>query len=554
MTHRPTQKEIFSRYPQLENQLAFGRIKIIHQALYYKTHTLRAQEIDDQGRYNLIFTEQGYLDAACVADQNRPIAVDYSSLTVEKTVVVTISSYKVPKETTLRELVDDKTKRQKLERQVRRVKADINWLKSTCRVDIAQLIDEEVFGTKVMRVRGENVGSDDPQTLSFSGSVERVEGFLPLPQGQRIVHYDPPYRKEADGQEIWYDSQSRATDPLRKLQKDLHSKFDIPYAPPPPTDTTQIVKLKWLPSNKPGAKGGDGIWHGLFAICLGVSKTNTTLQECSLTQEWVATVFSVGFRRECEVIAERATHKRNDSRYLYIPSGDVRNTSDDLPPLCELLSEVSVHYQQGDLDTCLRHSMSSAFHAMGFTKQAQDLAVEVALSGDLVGLLESTLQCVNKLFSDSRLRLMKVFTGSSLVDKVTQEDPSWPMVLILKTSEGECGSHAITTWNGMIFDSNLPTALRWSQASLDWCSGKESTCIGFSKVYRLCPANYGQKSLNSTLQVGTQIRSKNGLGWVKCLPIFGGNGQQKRGYIVRYIHGVEAEMGRKKVSKYVVKK
>jgi hypothetical protein len=248
---------------------------------------------------------------------------------------------------------------------------------------------------------------------------------------------------------------------------------------------------------------------------------STTLQECSLTEDWVETAFSVAFRKECKDIAA-GDSMRNKNKYLYIPAGDARPVDDDPPPSEELLSAVSVQYQQGVFDSCLRHSMASAFHAMGFTREAMTLALEDSISGCTVALVERATQFVRKLFQESNLVLKRVFATATSVHQVTQEDHSWPLLLIIQTSDGVYGSHAVTAWNGMIFDSTCPFALRWSQTSLDWCSGQASTCIGFSKVYRLCPVNFGQMLPDSTLQIGTQIQGPSNnshvLGWVRRLP------------------------------------
>jgi hypothetical protein len=139
-----------------------------------------------------------------------------------------------------------------------------------------------------------------------------------------------------------------------------------------PKDTTQIVKLKWLPSKKSKHGAEDGIWHGLFTLNVGVSNSSTTLQECSLTQEWViSALFSPAFRRECRDIATGRNSKQNPNKYLCIPAGDSHPNDDPE----ELVMEVSIHYQhiRGCPPlSCLRHSMSSAFHAMAFAEEAKD--------------------------------------------------------------------------------------------------------------------------------------------------------------------------------------
>ena len=144
------------------------------------------------------------------------------------------------------------------------------------------------------------------------------------------------------------------------------------------------------------------------------------------------------------------------------------------------------------------------------------------------------------------------------VDQVTQEDPSWPMVLIVQTSDGEHGSHAITTWNGMIFDSNAPNALCWSQKSLDWCSGKDSACIGFSKVCRLCPADFSSETPRCAIQIGTQVQRHSelpdALGWIVHFPTKKKNGQEKKGCIVFCANGAKAELSHLDVLKCVLKK
>jgi hypothetical protein len=560
LSHRPTQLEMFARYPLTPQPLPLGRVKIIREAISFKTNT-NIRRNAGSTRHNLNFREQTYLDLACVWDENRPISVEPKSYVPETQLIrVAVSSYKIPPEATLQSLLADRDLRRSLEREVRSVHVDLEWLKSACRPDISNVIDEMFLGSKVVRVRGANIGTADANTLSFSGAVERAQGFVSLPQGQKKAIYElknppPPDPKKPKQFEMWYDSQHHVTDRMRKVQHDLHLEHGLTYAPPPPKDDTQIVKLKWLPSKK-SKRPLDGIWHGLFAVDLGDSKSNTTLQQCSLTQEWVEAAFSRTFRRQCQAIATNAaTTKRNENKYLYIPAGDSRNTDDDPPPPDEL-TEVGVRYQQGTGDSCLRHSMASAFHAMGFTEEAKSLALEESISGSTVGLAERASQFLRKVFQKSNLVLKKVFNTACSVEQVTQEDFGWPMVLIIQTSDGGYGSHAVTAWKGMIFDSTCPKALRWSQRSLDWCSGQHSTCIGFSKVYRLCPADFGFMSLDSKISIGTQVRSHlegtDALGWVRRLPTKKKDGTQKKGYILCYTDGGMAELSHADVSKHLL--
>ena len=564
LTHQLTQNEIFAQYPRTRLPLPLGRIKIINKAMEYKTETER-KHADGSSRYNVLFLDQHYLDFACAADLNRPIVVDHPSYKPDiGQITIMVSSYSIPTTSKLQSLLDNRPERRALAREVRRVRVDLNWLRGSCRPNIGEVLDQMVLGSKVTRVCGNDIGTANALSLSFSGTVERVQGFLAIPQGHKKVKYHvtqptAPDPSKPDDRDIWYDLQQQVTNRMVKLQKDLHLELHLRYAPPPPTNTTQIVKLKWLPAPKLKRKrGGDkGIWHGLFAIDLGVTHSTKTLQECSLTQEWVESAFSSAFRDECKDIATNLATNRNKNKYLYIPAGDPRSPDDDPPPADELLTDVTVHYQQGQLDSCLLDSMCSAFHAMGFIAEAKQLALDESIAGCTVDLLHHATQRVRVVFKHSNLVLRKVFGAACSVDKVTQADSSWPMVLVLRTND-DTGSHAITLWNGMIFDSTCCNALRWSQTSLDWCSGQDATCSGFTKVYRLCPEGFGRMLPGSTIRVGTQIRtdseSSNGLCWVRRLPTTNANGEQKKGYMVCYIDGKMAELSQLEVSKYLLNK
>jgi hypothetical protein len=509
---------------------------------------------------------QDYVDFACVSDNNRPIAVIPTSYKIEKqTIQVQVSSYVIPPHVQLQDLVANQAARRNLVRSVRAVTVDLGWLRTVCRADVLKVLEEIVLGTPVMRVGKEDVGSADGLLLSFAGRSERVKGFSSMPQGQKKVIYKvkqpkPPNPDKPLQREIWYDSNHHVTKKMVQLMTDLHKQFNLRMVPPPPLDNTQIVKLKWVPSNNPNLKGAeDGIWHGLFATHFGANETKTTMQQCSLTTDWVESAFTLAFRMECKAIATKAGSKRNAAKHLFIPSGASRDVGDDDPPSDQVLTGFKVHYLQGDLDSCLRDSMASALHGMGFTEEATLLAREESMSGRTVVLFERAVQVVRQLFKKTNLVLKKVAHASS-VDDVTREDTNWPMVLVLKTSDGICSSHAVTTWNHMIYDSNCPHALRWSQSSLDWCSGQDTSCIGFSKVYQLCQENYGSLLQGSNVRVGTQVESKlevpRAMGWVRRLPPKSRNrdGQQQKGCIVCYMDGSTAKWSFSDVFKYEVKK
>jgi hypothetical protein len=216
-------------------------------------------------------------------------------------------------------------------------------------------------------------------------------------------------------------------------------------APPPPKADTQIVKLKWVPTQLEDQDPKEhGVWQGAFAVQLGTNKSSTVLQECGLLPNWVESVFAPAFRNECKNIAVAGgVSKRNPHCYLFIPAGDVKDTDADTSPPVEILT-CKVQYQQGVLDLCLQYSMASALAAMGFVMEAKMLADQATLSGCNVELMQCAAAVVRKVFATSNLVLAKLQDHACAVAYIVQQDSTWPIVLVIQTSDGSYGTHAIT--------------------------------------------------------------------------------------------------------------
>ena len=262
----------------------------------------------------------------------------------------------------------------------------------------------------------------------------------------------------------------------------------------------------------------DGIWHGAYAIQGGMGRSSTYLQECGLLKEWVESAFAAPLRNECKAVASGQIGKRNPKKFVFVPAGDTHDTGEDPPPTTEVLTHTSVNYLQGEQDTCLRDSLASALAAMGFVVEAQMVADDAGLVGCTLELVQRAQSVIQRTFAQSNLVFKKLQNHASAVKDIADLESDWPIVLILQTSDGCHGSHAVTTWNGMIFDSNWPHPLRWSQSSLDWCSGQHTQCVGFSRAYRICPGNIGDTLPLSNLSVGSQLRPSatepNALAWI----------------------------------------
>ena len=184
-SHLLSQNEIFNKYPLLPEPLPFGRLKIFQKTHEYKTETDK-QHVIHSKRYNITFKQQVYVDFACVADLNRPLTLELSSFDKDKsTMIVRVSSYIVPEGTSIVAITNNRADRRKLKRAVHRVNVDVNWLKSTARPDVADMIQEQVLGSKVMRVKGENIATNDALSLAITGKQDFVKGFCPYPKVTR---------------------------------------------------------------------------------------------------------------------------------------------------------------------------------------------------------------------------------------------------------------------------------------------------------------------------------------------------------------------------------
>ena len=133
------------------------------------------------------------------------------------------------------------------------------------------------------------------------------------------------------------------------------------------------------------------MWHGLFVLHLGKLQTSTQLQQCSVTVEWA----ELAFLRATKAVG----YQQNTAKPLFIPADDSQTPGDDHPaPDLLLLFDMHLQYHQRDLDSCLRDSMSSAFHAMGFVDKAKFLAHDESLSGPTVDLLFRASKLVRTVF------------------------------------------------------------------------------------------------------------------------------------------------------------
>jgi hypothetical protein len=171
---------------------ALGRSKVIGKALEFKKETEFMQDlgIEAAEHYSIQFEDQDFLDFAAVVDLNRPIIVDGGQLSSNATeMIVLVSGYKILRKSKgLTFLATDTAARKALVGEVR-------WLKRCALPDIAEWIDESLFGCKIQRIRGANVCTGDTTMRpSFP-----CHGRKPIPRPCRVCCWPFPYWNVSDG-------------------------------------------------------------------------------------------------------------------------------------------------------------------------------------------------------------------------------------------------------------------------------------------------------------------------------------------------------------------
>jgi hypothetical protein len=529
--HQLTQQEVRQRFSSTVPALSRKKVLGLARTFQLDTAFMHRLPRASASKYNILFSCQTLLDLAAVADLRRPVIIETdANSTNGKEVTVLVSSYALKNNETLAGVLDNDHQRKGLAKEVRRVTVSVAWLQTTLRPDIAKWVEEEMFGTAIQCIAG-STGGADALSLAFSGRPVRDKCFEPVPTFHTPASFGKAVDIDDSNANKNYDTFDKASSKLCLEMRKEAEADGCEYMAPPRDSETQIVKLKWVPSTKEAHKNArdhHGGWRGAFAVAVGAAKVNV-LQECGLPRKWVEENFSLELRRNCQAIAVGLGGKRNPKKYLLIPAGDVHNVVDDPPPQSEILTDVPVKYQQGKSDTCLRDSLASAIHAFGFVEQAKELSETLQLTGCNLELVGEVTAAVRRLFAKDNLELVKVVDNACRVHRIGTEDMSWPIVLVLMTSDGGYGSHAITVWKGWIFDSNLEYALQWSQQSLDWCSGADSKCIGFSRSFRLCPVQYrkhpGPAAAGPAVMygIGEQVWKNRHvitpcLGWIMRLP------------------------------------
>jgi hypothetical protein len=142
----------------------------------------------------------------------------------------------------------------------------------------------------------------------------------------------------------------------------------------------------------------------------------------------------------------------------------------------DLVADIRVQYQQGDVKTCLFRSLASAFHHLG-RKHTGSMLASMAKKLCNLPVQEQLDEAIKIVKNHDYWKKEAVIAKHDLLG---QPNPN-PKLFVLCGIDGGL-HHTISVVGSIIFDSNLGQCLTLSKASLDWCCNCNR---GFSKVHKV---------------------------------------------------------------------
>jgi hypothetical protein len=143
--------------------------------------------------------------------------------------------------------------------------------------------------------------------------------------------------------------------------------------------------------------------------------------------------------------------------------------------------------------TCLIDSFCSAIWEFGLCEAAAGLqkSHRANLSQGNYRLIGDWVNATNKQYLNKLKLVIRKLPHLRHVDEVLAWNTSWPLVVLLASSDGGVGQHSVTIYGGGIYEPNAEFVLTKTRASLDWAAGVNCTCVGITQAYQIVPRNCG---------------------------------------------------------------
>ena len=289
----------------------------------------------------------------------------------------------------------------------------------------------------------------DPDSLKFHALMEWEESATDVVTGEEIT--------VANSEKIWVrdewvkDNFTRGTyEYLKHLPRMSRGKFMPVPSAPLFMDTRQFTHFKWAVSRD----HPEGRWMVRFA---NSDESPEEMKECDMME-------AVGLPA-MTMAKTFAQGKRG--QFIPIPVGNSTG-----PRAIDVVPDVKIAFQQQHRQTCVYSSFASALWFLGLTELAVRVDSEaVSSEGD-----PYALKRLAKLVHDHPTWMIpKRIKNSASSFKILEHDLTNALaVVVLKGIPDRACNHAITVFDGMIFDSNEKSAIPLTQPNLDLMCSTDS--------------------------------------------------------------------------------
>jgi hypothetical protein len=441
------------------------------------------------------YTDQEFVDLACLLDPGRGVECDTYQKKDHSKVVVMVDSYKVVR--TLAEYNRNKRQPKREERQNFEVYK--SWLKKYLdyyNPGFYEFFDTSINGTKVRVVHNAKAsnyqGDNEPM-----GEYEYCHDVVPLPKNHRAMFLDSTFVSDYASATTQKDRMKR-----KRYAKEYESKinpstkFDFVPFPKTMSDADKVgTDSKY---HIPGEQRVPAKDVQITAVKAEITRSTTGKLDHPLTTddvtirwlglqdgkyvgvplEWVD--LNVGDDVMAEAVRRGMRKLRGErhgceDRFVRLPPGDTR---EDQPPTELWNSELGLsYYCQEMMDNCLMGGFANAVCSLCGENAAEQLLNGwnpfdhpvherwQAFFGKVTSSLSPTL---------GRVQMQKLKGTFSL-----KTDDNMPIVLQLKGRDGS-ETHAITVYQGNIYDSASKHILKKTETTLNWCCGP----FGFDRTLR----------------------------------------------------------------------
>jgi hypothetical protein len=440
------------------------------------------------------YTDQQYIDIACLVDPGRELKFDRQQVRVFNKIEIQVNSYELKGR-----LIAGSGKRKMAVIKDQRVVVFRNWLKDYLGYydpGYYEFIENGVFGAKV-QVLDSGLASAHETDYTQSGIVRRYRGVVPLPKGHLPIFLDQAFVK---------DFAAPSTKSDRTKQRQYTNEFEKVCNPSIRYDKVPFPQCmaerdKKQTTDDPESNLKVPLIHvqitGIKAEIKrnpGVLKSKKKLVKADLSMRWLGVQNSryvalppvwVDKNIEPDVRAEAYRRGRarllgepdgQEEQFVRLPPGDCR--TDDPPVSIRSKSQGINYYYQEMVDNCLLGGFVNAIFQM-----YGEVAADTLLSkwsplkhnnlNRRKAFIDHVQETLGPMLAGERVWMSRLKETYTL-----QTNDDMPIVLLLTGRDGSA-THSITCYQGHIYDSASRYVLKKSATTLNWCCGK----YGYEKTH-----------------------------------------------------------------------